>query len=251
MAEILICGMEHSGTTLLSDLVRQTGKFESGFECGVLLAETPHEFMNVSPFYNNMLAGWKISQEELDHCCDTDSFDEFYDRLKDCSELLTGDLEIFDKTPRYIANLEHVAKRSTAQILAIYKDPRASVYSDYKRAGSKPFGPWFESYAPNKIKYMKRCYSGNTFGETLGKRYLSISLEDLCFRAFETAEKMFSHLGLQFDLDYLLFNKLRYANTRAKFVSAEITLEYRRGFSKAQQKSIEDAFSEFSEWFFQ
>ena len=44
MTNAIICGMEHSGTTLVSDLVRQTGAYESGFEIGVLLEDSPKAF---------------------------------------------------------------------------------------------------------------------------------------------------------------------------------------------------------------
>ena len=36
----LICGLEHSGTTMASDLFREHPLVESGFECGVGLVHT-------------------------------------------------------------------------------------------------------------------------------------------------------------------------------------------------------------------
>ncbi|TVS07098.1 MAG: hypothetical protein EA413_01985, partial [Cyanobium sp. PLM2.Bin73] len=63
--DFIICGLEHSGTTLGSDLFRQVPGCDSGFECGVLLCTTPRDFAGNQPFYQNMLAGWKITEGDL------------------------------------------------------------------------------------------------------------------------------------------------------------------------------------------
>ena len=76
-----ICGIEHSGTTQVSDVFRQVEAVESGFECGVLLGDSPKVFSSVQPFYRNMLDGWQISADTLEGICDTDSFSAFYQRL--------------------------------------------------------------------------------------------------------------------------------------------------------------------------
>lgn len=246
----IICGMEHSGTTLLSDLLRQTGTLESGFECGVLMVSSPREFPDLDPFYGFMTNGWDISPEALQQCCDTDSFHEFYARLKEAAGVIPGEANVFDKTPRYIAEMPDVLARSEAPILMIHKDPRASVFSDYKRAKAPDFDTWFDEYAAPKKRYMRRCYEGYQAGLTSIDRVCSISLESLCFAARETCERAFSHIGYAFDIDYLLLKNLRYRNTRAKFVSADIVLEYKEGLTPANQKRIEREFEEFGDWFY-
>lgn len=250
MIEVIVCGMEHSGTTLVSDLIRQPGILESGFEVGVLLGNSPREFPNVQPFYNHMIDGWRITKEELLACCDTDDFAEFYQRLADASKIVDATNILFDKTPRYIAELKRVAQKSPAKILAIHKDPRASVYSDFKRASEKEFANWFEDYAPKKLNYMRNCYKGYLDGKLIGERFLSFSLEELCFDTLRTAQKIFDHVEQKFEIDYLLLDKLRYKNTRTNFVSPKILLEYKRGLSLQNQKIIENTFAEFDEWFF-
>lgn len=64
-----ICGLEHTGTTLVSELFRQVPRVDSGFECGVFLGENPAAFKGLEPFYQNMCDGWGISVEELEECC--------------------------------------------------------------------------------------------------------------------------------------------------------------------------------------
>ena len=246
----IICGMEHSGTTLLSDLLRQTGTMESGFECGVLMVSSPREFPQLDPFYGFMTTGWNIEPDALQACCDTDSFDEFYARLSAAAAVVPEGVGVFDKTPRYIAELPSVIKRSKAPVLMIHKDPRASVYSDFKRSKSDNFNNWFGEYAKSKRRYMRRCYRGYQAGLEALDRVCSISLESLCFAARHTCERVFEHVHQPFDIDYLLLRNLRYRNTRAKFVSADIVLEYKQGLSTADQKRIETEFSEFSDWFY-
>jgi len=56
----LICGLEHSGTTMVSDLFREHPLADSGFECGVLLCNTPSEFLTFEPFCRHMYVGWGI-----------------------------------------------------------------------------------------------------------------------------------------------------------------------------------------------
>lgn len=250
MLKAIICGMEHSGTTLLSDLLRQTGTIESGFECGVLMVPTPRDFPSLDPFYGFMSEGWDIQPDALAQCCATDSFDEFYERLQAASAIIPEGCDIFDKTPRYIAELPNVIARSQAPILMIHKDPRASVYSDYKRAGCPDFDTWFDDYARPKKRYMRRCYEGYQAGIQSPERVCSVSLESLCFAARATCERMFEHIGQPFEIEYLLLKNLRYKNTRAKFVSADIVLEYKQGLTVDNQIRVESEFGEFADWFY-
>jgi len=250
MLKAVVCGMEHSGTTLLSDLLRQTGDMESGFECGVLMTASPREFPQLRPFYGFMKEGWGISEEALAACCETDSFGEFYDRLAAASDVVPPGMNLFDKTPRYVAELPAVMEHTDAPILVIHKDPRASVYSDYKRAGGKEFNAWFDEYSKPKRRYMSRCYQGYLAGKAAPERVHSLSLEDLCFASRATCERLFAHIGQPFEIGYLLLENLRYKNTRAKFVSADIVLEYRKGLTAENLKRIETEFSEFEDWYY-
>ena len=52
MLRFIICGPEHSGTTLISDIFRQVPGLDSGFEVGVLLADTPVSSRLLSRFMN-------------------------------------------------------------------------------------------------------------------------------------------------------------------------------------------------------
>lgn len=45
----LLCGYERGGTALLSGIFRANG-FDSGFECGVLLADQPKDMSALQPY---------------------------------------------------------------------------------------------------------------------------------------------------------------------------------------------------------
>ena len=246
-----ICGLEHSGTTLVSDLFRQVDDIEAGFEVGALICESPRNFVNLEPYSLNILGGWQISRADLEHCCDTDQFDEFYRRLCAKSPLIGASVErTFDKTPRYLSCLSCVLTKVSVPFIVTYKDPRATVYSDYSRAKAANFDEWYNSYKIAKLKYVRNLYSEYLAGKN-NERVHMVRLEELCVDTLNTCRQMFNFLSLPFALDYLLLKDLRYKHTRDSTVSPRIALEYREKLSRAQQQRIESDFSQFSDWFFE
>jgi len=251
MAKFTICGLEHSGTTLLSDLFRQIPGVDSGFEVGVLMAQSPREFYNVEPFYSNMLVGWGITEEELKECCDTDNLMEFYSRLKDCSDSIDPNtIDLFDKTPRYLAHLETVIQKLDVPVLATYKDPRAVVYSDFKRSQREDFDTWMDEYVPSKHGYMMNAFKNYKKYHRVSPKVQFVSLEAMSLNTHEVISRCFSFVGMEFQLDYLLLKNQRYKNTKGRVVSAGVALEYREKLSSDNKRRIERDFAEFDPWFY-
>ena len=251
MIKFVICGIEHSGTTLVSDLFRQVPQVDSGFECGVLLGDTPRAFPEMQPFAQNILGGWKITREDLVSSCDTDDFKQFYENLRSkCRSLKPDTKDIFDKTPRYLARLAECLKKMPVPFIVMFKDPRALVYSDFTRSKQADFDPWFEGYAPAKLAYMRGLYANYDKAPALGSAVLTMSLEKLCMEPRKSCEALFRHCGYEFDLEYFLLKNLRFKHTRSDSVSGRIPFEYREGLSKPQQAVVKDRFKEFSAWFY-
>ena len=49
---LLITGMEHSGTTFLGNILNdKLINAKGAFECGLLLAKSPEDFVNLKPFH--------------------------------------------------------------------------------------------------------------------------------------------------------------------------------------------------------
>lgn len=249
--QFVICGLEHSGTTLLSDLFRQVPGLDAGFEVGVLLAETPTDFLDLNPFAENILAGWKISQEQFEKCCAAPKHAEFYTHLKAHSEeIKPGTTQIFDKTPRYLSRLGQCLGRTDVPFIASYKDPRAIVHSDFKRAGTEDFAEWYKTYMPKKRHYLRTCYREYKNAIENSDRVAFISLEQLAMDARASMDRIFDHVGVPFSMDYMLLDGLRYKNTRSNAVSIPIAFSYLTDFDETHTSKIEKDFAEFSDWFY-
>ncbi len=245
-----ICGLEHSGTTLISDLFRQIEGVDAGFECGVLLAKSPSDFREFEPFSTNMLKGWQITEEEFSACCTAENHHDFYLKLQNSSrELTDGTKDIFDKTPRYLSRLEECLSRIDVPFIASFKDPRAIVHSDFKRAGTDDFDGWYKSYLPKKRHYLRTCYRQYMLSES-NPRVFFVALEELALNARATMEAMFAHAGYKFSMDYMLMRGLRYKNTKANAVSIPIVFSYIQDFDERQSDIIERDFAEFTNWFY-
>jgi hypothetical protein len=250
--KFVICGIEHSGTTLISDLFRQIKGVDAGFEVGVLLCDTPRAFRKFVPFSQNILKGWEVTPAELDHCCDTDQFGEFYQRLlAACKTVAAGTTITFDKTPRYLSSLDACMAKVDVPFIVSYKDPRAIVYSDFVRAKADSFDNWFRQYLPLKLKYMKSLYNQYKAAiEQREARTCFIALEDLCLKARESCDRIFAHVGHEFKLEYLVLQNLRYEHNRSTSISASIPFEYRKAFAPHVQQTIRTEFAACENWFY-
>lgn len=248
--KFIVCGLEHTGTTLVSELFRQVPTLDSGFECGVLMNDTPANFLDFKPYSTNMLEGWGITQEQFQFCCQQSSFASFYEKLLTFStKLAENTTELFDKTPRYLVELDQVLRRGKVPAIITYKDPRAIVCSDYKRSNAQNFDAWFDEYLEPKHLYMQDAYN-QYISHTQDRRIISIGLEALAMNARSTMEEMFSHVDKKFKLEYAVISDIKYDNVRGNVVSADIVFEFRRIFTQKQLIKIEKEFSYFDLWFY-
>jgi hypothetical protein len=253
LPDFLICGLEHSGTTLVSDLFREHPSCDSGFECGVLLCNTPKEFPELNPFYKNMSAGWKISPEDLEHSCSTDDFSIFYKRLFRKSKIIDRSKTsiVFDKTPRYIAKLKEVCGRVNRPVIAVIRDPRSIAASDFKRSGvdSDNIEEWYDSWMPAKLGYMKKAYRGYLFAWE-SDQCIVIRHEDLCLNTRETLFKAFNHAGLIPSLSYLTLRNKRYSNTKGRTIQVDACMGFSDILTPRIETKILNDFHELDKWFY-
>lgn len=251
--DFIICGLEHSGTTLASDLFRQVPRCDAGFECGVLLCTTPRDFPSKQPFYRNMLGGWKIEEADLAAACATDSFAEFYDSIFKHAGVFEGELPVirFDKTPRYITNLAAITEITETPIIAMMKDPRAIAWSDFRRSKReiKDIEAWYEEWMPPKKGYMERAYQGYLHAWE-NKQCLVTRLEDLCLNTRHTLERMFEHVGLQPSLEYLNIRDSRYPHTHGKSISISTAVQHLALLPQSIQERVRQDFGHLERWFY-
>lgn len=118
----IITGMENSGTTVLSHLVMSAPGVFGAFECGMLLAEQPKNFENVSPFYGwmqvrnreNLL--WNVSAQNMKRILSSPTHLEMYDKLHVVSDVMKPDEMIVDKTPAYVYQLRNTLDRTNGEV---------------------------------------------------------------------------------------------------------------------------------------
>ncbi len=252
MIGFVVCGLEHSGTTLISELLRQVPGVDAGFEIGALLGGSPREFPYLEPYAEHLRKNWNLSEQTFSHCCDTNSFATFYRRLKAATTVLRpGTKVMFDKTPRYLSRLSECMDKVAVPFIIAYKDPRSTVYSDFKSSGQESFDAWFEGYAPAKLGYMRLHYGEFQRAKAKAdKRVCPVRLEELCLNPRATCTRLFAHVGAHFHAGYLAFRQERYPNTRAGSITVGAPFEYITGLGVARCQRVARVFGEFDDWFF-
>ena len=185
-------------------------------------------------------------------CCDTGDFATFYARLQSCSTVLRpGTHTIFDKTPRYLAHLSACMAKLPVPVFIVFKDPRAIVFSDWRKAGRPAFDAWFDAYAPDKLGYLRVLYAQYSRAATqAGSRVCLLRLEDLGLDARRTCERMYAHVGCAFDPAFMALQGVRYENTRHGAISAGEPFGYLTVLSVAERSRIETGFSGLDDWYY-
>jgi len=249
----LICGLEHSGITMASDLFREHPEVESGFECGVLLCKNPQEFLSFTPFRNHMAVGWGIEESDLTYACEAPNYEIFYQRLFERSKIVQAKHPkfVFDKTPRYVTQLKTVQSRLDLPAIVLIKDPRSLALSDFKRSGKKSeeIDRWYENWKNPKLLYMRSAYEGYQYAWE-SDRCIVIRLEDVCFNAKATVASMFDFANLDFNCEYLDLRSKRFGNTSGSSISVNSCMQFMSALPEHIQSKIKEDFSEFDRWFY-
>lgn len=200
---VVITGIEHSGTTLLSTLIKQNSHLAGGFECGFLLADSPHDFKNVHPWYEWMQEPvtehqWGVSAEHLERICSANSWEQAYRRLLKYSPVFErgGTQQICDKTPRYMSCLDDVLDKLPDYIpcIVIEKDIEDLWRSHKKRnATLENFCLHFERYNNGLQQAVKKH----------NERIYRVDYEVLCNDLPEKLKDIFSIIDLECKDEYV------------------------------------------------
>lgn len=199
----LVTGMEHAGTTYLSSLIKCHPLVNGDFECGVLLAESPADFRNISPFYGWMLRAknpkqWGISEDKMEIILASQGWQEMYQNIVRFSPLFkNGAVYLLDKTPGYLPVLNSVLKKTAAPCIVIYKKT-VFQYLSYKKRNISlyDFQTRYLSYMSGLVHGMQnhpqRIFVLNyesLLGDTLGKlriifRFIGLDFMEEYFASF-------------------------------------------------------------------
>jgi hypothetical protein len=206
-----------------------------------------------------MYVGWGIDHNDLSYACSAHSFQDFYRRLFERSASIKDKSPriIFDKTPRYITRLRQVQLRFNQPAIAVIKDPRSLALSDFKRSERSldEIDSWYDEWKNPKIDYMRSAYEGYLYAWK-NKNCHVVRLEDICFDAKNTANKMFDFVGLKFKNEYFNLSNKRFNNTIAwsRQFGSSINVGSCMAFMDALPTRIQERvcsdFSEFDKWFY-
>jgi len=188
----IVTGLEHSGTTFLSRLITCHPKIDSGFECGVLLANSPQDFKKIQPFYEWMQTTvenghWGIKKEDMIQVCSAKNWEEMYHRIILYSPIFKDKSSyILDKTPAYMPKLNNVLEKVNVPCLVIKKDILFQYFSFKKRGLSlEQFISRYKSYMNGLLKALEKFNS----------RIYIIEYEELYFNAMKGVENIFNFIN--------------------------------------------------------
>ncbi|MCF6238881.1 MAG: sulfotransferase, partial [Candidatus Marinimicrobia bacterium] len=200
---VVITGMEHSGTTLLSMLLKQDVRLKSGFECGFLLAARPRDFSNINPWYEWMQEPveehhWGVSAKHMESICSSKSWLEAYQKLMEYSPVFDQGQtqQICDKTPRYLMYLDDVLDKvpDFVPCIVIEKNIENLWRSHKKRYGHLGnFCKNFERYGHG----LRRALAKH------GERIYRVQYGELCRDLNGQLRDIFSIIDLPFKAEYV------------------------------------------------
>lgn len=252
---VIMCGFERGGTTLMSEILRQNPQLDSGFEGGFLLAEEASDFVAIEPYSTNLKNGWGLGDSQLNYICTANSWSDVYQRLIEQSPIIKNkDTLVFDKTPKYMEVLSNVlTKVPNTHCIVVVRDPRAILYSWFKRSGLKK-EVWLEKQLSMQAqRYLSYASGWKTALENgLGSQILLVKYESLCSNTLSECQRIFDFLGLDFYSYYLSFKyHKKYGNVYGGEVSLEYLTEYEQHFSDDVCQQILKATEEFSDFWWQ
>jgi len=193
---VIVTGIEHSGTTLLSLLLKRHPQLGGGFECGLLMADSPGDFTKIEPWYQWMTdpvrdGHWGIPDSAMHEITDSRDWAGAYRKIIEHSPLFDRpDQRVVDKTPGYRVDLTEILAKVPSEIpcLIIEKNLENLWRSYRKRTSFEDFVNRYRAYQVEKLRALV-AHPG---------RIRIVRYEILCTRVAEVVESALSFLGLGF-----------------------------------------------------
>jgi Sulfotransferase family len=241
---VIVCGFEGGGTTMLSEILKQHPRLESGFEGGFLLVDKPQEFLSLEPYCTDLKKLWEVSEEDLKYICQGEIWPDVYRRLHDRAKIIKkNDTWLVDKTPRYMAFLPSVLQKvPNVPCIVLTRDPRSVLWTRTKRTYNKnaPKGLTRTEWAERELEPACQAYLAYARGlrqameKGFGDKILLVKYESLCINQETEVMRIFDFIGMQFDLSYLSIKDKdpRYHPCRGNEISVQYLTEYKDNLSE-------------------
>lgn len=210
LPEVIICGYERGGTTLISDWLRRSG-FSSYFEIGCLLCKKSSSFPKLDPYFAQLTKDIKRHGYENNNI-DCSTYESIYKSI--FSDLKASGLKTFDKTPKYMSCFGQVKKRSSFcnKYIVVTRDPRSLFYSWAKRVDSKKS---ISKIIQKNLKSFSHRYYVYYFGSIAyieDKDVFFLKHEDMCLNPLETIKNLSRFLEIEIEPQKIFTEKSNYEN---------------------------------------
>lgn len=193
--KVIVCGVEHSGTTVFSDVIKRHPNLCGGFECGLLVADNPADFVNRPPWYEWLGRPtednhWGMPQEGIDAVTQAPDFGAAYRAIIDHSPLFADKARdrVVDKTPFYVYYLLEMLPKvpSFVPCLVIEKSIE-NFWRSYKKRG-KPVEAFCRGYLHyrNMLMHALHAYSD---------RMYVVRYERYCREPVAVSRELFDYIG--------------------------------------------------------
>ncbi len=225
----LVCGLQHSGSTMLGELLRAAPGCESRFEAG-LMAFDNFDQHRKSPFHGFLIDYWKLTPGQVEEIYAAPNIRQSYELLRSFAGFESQ--RIVDKAPRCSLRLHKILSICDIPVLFTVRDPRAILYSarKHRRWTLRVLADHYVSYIDGLTKARR----------DFDNRIRVVRYEELCRDPQKEAANLYDFLGLEWNPEFV---ELRDADpaTRAKVqggVSTNFIHDYRKHVSKEEQREL-------------
>ncbi len=195
----IVCGAEHSGTTIVKEILQHHSQLDSGVEYGLLVNPTLPEYKTSKEnriFYERYPKTWGLSYEDIDQIIAAPSLEEAYRLTKKLSHVSNDEtVRLIDKTPKYVYLLEkHIFSLiEDVPVIVMKRDPRNFAGS---YMGRRDLAADFTCVTYNSAyeKFLDESYQ-----QQYGDRYRMFQFEDFLANPAESLAEMLDYIGLPFE----------------------------------------------------
>lgn len=199
---VIVTGFEHSGTTMLAQLIKSDPGLFGGFECGILSQRIPtfYDWM-IWPMQDDL---WGLNSKSRDLVVNARCTAEAYHRLQRYSPLFhytpNQNSTIVDKTPGYLPELVKVMDQTPGVPVVIAQKSLPSLVASYKKRG----------YSDSRIqlKILRLTATINEAMEKFPGRIHIANTTRWYEEPDEVMEGVFDFLGLEWRSEYLTMDVL-------------------------------------------
>eukprot|EP00571_Detonula_confervacea_P013154 CAMPEP_0172310358 /NCGR_PEP_ID=MMETSP1058-20130122/11440_1 /TAXON_ID=83371 /ORGANISM="Detonula confervacea, Strain CCMP 353" /LENGTH=310 /DNA_ID=CAMNT_0013023155 /DNA_START=77 /DNA_END=1009 /DNA_ORIENTATION=- len=213
----IVTGLEHSGTTIVGNVLFNAPCIIGAIETGFLLAETPADIGHITPWIDwqgttceRRDLYYNLTHDEIDVMKKAKDIGEMIDILRKTSHLFNNlndeaycrkPFNMVDKTPRYIhpQYFEDVLAKTPGVPVIVVKKDFEPLKESWAQRDSNLTQEFYDDVFDN-VEAMMTKYPG---------RITTIQYEDLKSEPATVMEGIFARLDLTWDPDYLNMSNLK------------------------------------------